>query len=254
MKLAQTSPALSRRGLMRLVGMGLAGSIGRGRAAGRVLSGQVFYRERIDLPPEALLEVRLIDVSTANAPAHALAVTRVKTRHQMPIPYRLLFDEASIQRDHSYALQARITVMGKLMFMATTRRAMLDDRFDQTDIEVTLVQAPAVSPAAIGRWRAEAIRRAPSDFDAVLEIAADGRVTGSAGCNHISARTTIEGAHMSFGSIVSTKMSCSQAVTDHENLFLSALADTRLWRFDETWDKLILVDAHGVTVLRLVKM
>ena len=57
-----------------------------------------------------------------------------------------------------------------------------------------------------------------------------------------------------FGPIISTKMACAPAIMDQESHFLSALADTRLWRIDETRDKLILVDAHGMTVLRLVRM
>jgi putative lipoprotein len=226
-------------------------------AAGRILSGQVFYREPIALPPDALLEVRLVDVSPAEAVARSLAVTRVKTRHQMPIHYRLLFDGSRIQRGHSYALQARITVRGKLLFRTAAQHTPLNDRLDDTDIKVELVHAAAlVSPAATGRWRAEAVRNRgiPPDFEAVLEIAPDGKVTGSGGCNRISGMVTVDGAHMSFGPIVSTKMACAPAITDHESNFLSALADTRLWRFDETRDKLILVDARGVTVLRLVRL
>ncbi len=257
MKFGQPRPALSRRRLIGLVGAALASSATRGWATGRVVSGQVFYRERIALPPEALLEVRLIDVSPADAPTRGIAVTRVKTRHQMPIPYRLLFDEARLQRGHSYALHARITIRGKVMFMTTARQARLDERLDQTVIEVELVQSAAVvSAAATGRWRAEAIRNrhVPSDFEAVLEIAADGGVRGSGGCNRISGRVTVDGAYMKFRPILSTKMACAQTITDHEGNFLSALADTRLWRFDETRDQLILVDAHGHTVLRLIRM
>jgi putative lipoprotein len=221
------------------------------------LSGQVFYRERIALPPDALLEVRLVDVSPAEAAARSIAVTRVKTRYQMPIHYRLLFDSARIERGHSYALQARITVRGKVLFTTAVQRAVLSDRLDDTDIKLELVQsATAVSRAATGRWRAEAIRNRgfPADFLAVLEIAPDGKVTGSGGCNRISGTVTVEGAYMSFGPIIATKMACAPAVTDHESNFLSALAATRLWRFDEMRDKLILVDARGVTVLRLVRL
>jgi putative lipoprotein len=257
MKPGQNRPVLSRRNLMGLAGAALAGPVMPAWAAGRVLSGQVFYRERVALPPDAILEVRLIDVSLTETAARSLAVTRVKTRHQMPIHYRLLFDGSRIQRGHSYALQARITVGGKVRFATAARHAVLNDRLDETDIRVELVQlAAAVSPAATGRWRAEAVRNHgfPPDFQAVLEIAPDGKVTGSGGCNRISGTVIVKGAHMSFGPIVATKMACTTAVTDHESNFLSALADTRLWRFDETRDKLILVDAHGVTVLRLVRL
>jgi len=37
-------------------------------AAARVLRGQVSYRERIALPPHAILEVRLVDVSAVTQP------------------------------------------------------------------------------------------------------------------------------------------------------------------------------------------
>jgi heat shock protein HslJ len=59
---------------------------------------------------------------------------------------------------------------------------------------------------------------------------------------------------MTFDPIISTKMACEPSIMDEESRFLSALAATRLWRIDEMRDKLILVDGHGVTVLRLVRL
>ncbi|MGE0241223.1 MAG: YbaY family lipoprotein [Parvibaculaceae bacterium] len=257
MKSGHSRLALSRRKLMGLAGAALALPVLPALAAGRTLRGRVTYRERIALPPEALLEVRLLDVSLADAPARSLAVTRVKTRHRMPIPYRLRLDDAKIQRGRTYALQARITVRGKLWFITTTRHTVFGDGPDETDIRVELVKSASAAPLAPGgRWRAEAIRNrgvAP-DFTASIEIAADGKVTGTGGCNRISGKATVAGAHMSFGPIISTKMACAPSVMDQESNFLAALADTRLWRIDETRDKLILVDAHGVTVLRLARM
>jgi putative lipoprotein len=250
----------SRLSLSRRRFMGLAAATlvlpAQASAAGRSLSGEVFYRERIALPPEALLEVRLIDVSLADAPGRSLAATRVKTRHRMPIPYRLRFDEAKIRRDHSYALEARIIVDRRLWFITTTRHTVFGDKPDETRIRVELVKTAAASLPMNGRWLAEAIRNRGviDNLQTVLEIAADGQVSGSAGCNRISGKATLDGAYLSFGPMISTKMACAPAIMDQESKFLSALGDTRLWRIDEQRDKLILVDAHGVTVLRLVRM
>jgi putative lipoprotein len=248
---------LSRRKFMSLGVAMLAFPATSALAAGRALRGSVSYRERIALPPEAILEVRLVDVSLADAPARSLGVTRVKTRHQMPIPYRLRYDEAKIRRGHSYALEARITVQGKLWFITTTRHAALADGADETNILVEFVKSAdaAVSPLS-GRWRAESIRSRGviGDPQTVIEIAADGRVTGSGGCNRISGKATATGAHISFGPMISTKMACAPAIMDQESKFLSALGDTRLWRFDEQRDKLILVDAKGITVVKLARM
>lgn len=256
MKTGSSPISLSRRSLLGLSALALSWP-GPAMAAGRSLAGKVSYRERIALPPEALLEVRLVDVSLADAPAKSLAVTRVKTRHRLPIPFRLHFNEAKIESGHSYALEARITVKGKLWFITTTRHAVFTGKPDETDIRVELVKSSAVLPLPLsGSWLTEAIhnRGVIDDLQTVLEITADGKVSGSSGCNRISGKVAIDGSQMSFGPIMSTKMACAPAIMDQEIKFLAALEATRLWRIDEQRDKLILVDAHGVTVLRLVRM
>src|SRR4051794_9818013 len=94
---------ISRRKLLGLTIAAIAMSSNVVLAAGKTLRGGVSYRERIALPPDAILEVRLLDVSLADAPSTTLAVTRVKTRHRLPIPYRLRFDDARIKPGRSYA-------------------------------------------------------------------------------------------------------------------------------------------------------
>lgn len=116
--------------------------------------------------------------------------------------------------------------------------------------------AGAFPTALIGRWHAESIRRrgVMPNIQTVIDIAADGKVTGSGGCNRISGAMTINEAHISFSQMISTEMACAPAIMNQEGDFLSALGDARLWRIDEQRDRLILVDAHGVTVLRLLRM
>lgn len=116
--------------------------------------------------------------------------------------------------------------------------------------------AGAVPAALVGRWHAESIRRrgVVANIPTVIDITADGKVTGSGGCNRISGGMTIEEARISFGPLISTEMACAPAIMNQERDFLSALGDARLWRIDEQRDRLILVDAHGRTVLRLLRM
>jgi putative lipoprotein len=115
--------------------------------------------------------------------------------------------------------------------------------------------ADATTSPLSGRWRAESIRSRGviGDPQTVIEIATDGRVTGSGGCNRIRGKAKVMGAYLRFGPMISTRMACAPAIMDQESRFLSALGDTRLWRFDEQRDKLILVDAKGITVLRLAR-
>ena len=88
----------------------------------RTISGTVTSRERMALPPAAEVEVKLVDVSLADAPAVTVAETRITPEGAVPIPYALEFDPAKIETGHEYALQARITAGGHLLFTTTTRQ------------------------------------------------------------------------------------------------------------------------------------
>lgn len=120
-----------------------------------------------------------------------------------------------------------------------------------------LVTAAGAAPSVLhGRWLAETMRNRGviANVQMVIDIAADGKVTGSGGCNLIRGRLTVSEARISFGPMIATKMACAPEIMDQESKFLSALGEARLWRIDEQRDKLILVDAHGVTILRLLRM
>ena len=253
----KTINLISRRSLLGAAMLMAALPAAPAVAATRRLTGSVSYRERIALPPHAVMEVRLIDVSLADAPSKTIAVTRVKTRHRMPIPYRLRYDDSRIRRNHSYALQAQITVAGKLWFVTTTRHSVFTGGRDETDIKVERVSGggdEAGDPS--GTWLAESIRQRGviDNLQTVIEIGRDGRVSGRGGCNRISGRADISGSRISFGPVASTKMACAPAIMDQEAKFLAALDDVRKWRIDERRGKLYLLDARGSEVLLLARM
>jgi putative lipoprotein len=90
-------------------------------AGSKNLTGQVMYRERIALPPSAVLSVQLADVSLADAPAKIIGEQNVKPAGQVPISFKIAFDPSIIRPRMTYALQARITVEGKLTFVYDMR-------------------------------------------------------------------------------------------------------------------------------------
>jgi len=112
----------------------------------------------------------------------------------------------------------------------------------------------AASPA--GRWLAEDIFGGGviDRLQSTLDIAADGRTSGSGGCNRIGGKAMIEGSSISFGSLFSTRMACSPAVMTQEGKFLKALGQTRSFRLDPRERKLYLLDAAGKVVVRLSAM
>ena len=100
------------------------------------VSGKIAYRERIALPPSAQIEVRLDDVSLADAPARNIARQAFAADgKQVPIAFLLRFDRSAIDPKHSYAVSARITGDdGKLMFITDTRNSVTFDAGSEIDV------------------------------------------------------------------------------------------------------------------------
>ena len=93
--------------------------------AGKVgLDGEVFYLQRIALPPSATLSVSLQDVSLADAPAVTLAKQSGQIKGQVPLPFHLTYDPAQIKPGHTYAISARIEENGQLLFINTERNSV----------------------------------------------------------------------------------------------------------------------------------
>ena len=78
------------------------------------LDGEVFYLQRIALPPTAILSVSLQDISLADAPAKVIDEQRGPVKGQVPLPFHLSYDPLKIEPNHRYSINARIEVDGKL--------------------------------------------------------------------------------------------------------------------------------------------
>lgn len=90
------------------------------------VTGTVTYRERIALPPTAVIRVRLVDVSRADAPAIVLGEQIVEVRgKQIPFAFEIPYDPSRIESRHTYAVQARIEVDGRLWFVSDIHYAVI---------------------------------------------------------------------------------------------------------------------------------
>ena len=108
------------------------------------LKGTVTYRERIALPPSAVVKVQLVDVSRADAPAVVLGeqVIRAEGR-QVPFAFEIAYDPKRIEARFTYAVQARIEVDGQLRFINDQRYAVLTrGAGDRADLLLRAVGAP----------------------------------------------------------------------------------------------------------------
>jgi putative lipoprotein len=139
-----SDPKSFPRGLLSMV-LFLAGctttpavpATGAGAATSKV-TGSITYRERIALPPSALITVQLVDVSRADAPAVLIAEQVIPTQgRQVPFEFVLAYDASRIQPSHTYAVQVRIEDGGKLLFISDTEnRVITRDAPGQIDIVV----------------------------------------------------------------------------------------------------------------------
>jgi len=101
-----------------------------------VVSGAVFYRERIALPPDARIIVKLVDVSRADAPAVVLAEQEIAPEGSVPVAFELEYDPARIDERMSYAVQARIEAGGRLMFTTTEMIPVITRDSPTEDVQV----------------------------------------------------------------------------------------------------------------------
>jgi heat shock protein HslJ len=117
----------------------------------------------------------------------------------------------------------------------------------------TAVMAQGAAPVQLtgGEWVVESVGgvSASGDRRARIAIAADGRVTGSGGCNRLMGRADINGETIRFGTLATTRMACAPAIMERERKLLDALATTRTYRIADTM--LTLHDASSAEVARL---
>lgn len=228
------------------------------------ITGQVTYRERIALPQDPILHLRLVDTGSLDAPAVVEARSAIATPGVVPLTFTLRFDESLIRPDRSYAITAEITSAGALWFASFSPHPVdptegtvaepivlnFAGRIDRgAEIEAVAPPAPAaVDDAALLDvvWRLESLGSEAVDpaLEASLSIAGDLRAGGRGGCNSYFAQAWLEGERLQFSTVAATKMACGNpAINDLEARYFDALQATRFWRL--TGDRLALLDEAG---------
>ncbi|NPC54114.1 META domain-containing protein [Caenimonas sp. S4] len=85
------------------------------------LEGTAAYRERVALPPDAVFEAVLQDVSKADAPAELLGRTEIDPAGQLPFRFQIAYDDAAVRPGRRYVVRATVRHQGQVLF--TTDRA-----------------------------------------------------------------------------------------------------------------------------------
>jgi putative lipoprotein len=87
--------------------------------------GNVLYRERIALPAGAVVTVRLLDTSRADAPASIIGEQVIAEPANVPVGFEIGYEPSTIDATHSYAVAATIEVDGHLAWRSTIHHPVL---------------------------------------------------------------------------------------------------------------------------------
>ncbi|AGN87459.1 MULTISPECIES: YbaY family lipoprotein [Enterobacteriaceae] len=109
------------------------------------VSGTVWIRQKVALPPNAVLTVTVSDASQADAPSKVLAQKAVRTEgKQSPFSFVLPFNPADIQPNARILLSAAITIDNKIVFITDTVKPVINQGGTKVDLTLVPVQQTAV--------------------------------------------------------------------------------------------------------------
>lgn len=109
------------------------------------VSGTVWIRQRIALPPDAVLTVTLSDASISDTPSTVIAQRVVRTEgQQAPFSFVLPFNPAQIQPNARILLSAAITEEGRLMFITEQVKTVINNGGTKQDLILVPVESVAM--------------------------------------------------------------------------------------------------------------
>ncbi|HET9068886.1 MAG TPA: META domain-containing protein [Amaricoccus sp.] len=230
---------------------------GAASAAEAVIRGQATPAEGFELAAGATLEVRLLDVSQADAP-EALGSVSVPVRRRGPIPFVLRYDAAAIEAEGRYAVSADL-VQGGQAIQRGEAPVLTGGAGRTAGIALAALAEPepaaaadAATTALVGSWTLGGLTGEAAVAPGVvssLTLTAAGSAEGNGGCNNFHGTYSLEGETLRFGPIASTRRACPPPVMEQETRFFAALDATRGMRIEA--GSLLLLDASGATAARL---
>lgn len=89
------------------------------------VTGTITYHQKIALPPDAVLHVKLLNVFMQGGPALTVAEQIISSPGQVPIRFDIAYDPAVIEPQNFYAVQARITVGEEVRWINDASHAVI---------------------------------------------------------------------------------------------------------------------------------
>lgn len=213
-------------------------------ATSATVTGTVSYRERIALPPDAAVEVVLLDVSRMDVAATTIAEQTIDPAGQVPVPFELVYETTDIDPRMQYAVRATIRRGDNPLFV-TDRSYPVLTHGNPDSVDLWLVRsgggaAPVADADLEGtRWELKGLAGEPVSpesgesmrflqFDVATQT-----VKGFAGCNNFTGPYTASDTALEFGNLAVTMRACLSM--EIEDRFLRALQATERYEIRGTW-------------------
>ena len=105
------------------------------------VSGTIWIKQRVALPPDAVLTVTLSDASLADSPSKVLAQQATRTEgKQAPFKFELPFNPADVQPNARILLSAAITINDKVVLMTDIVKPVINQGGTKADLVLVPVQ------------------------------------------------------------------------------------------------------------------
>lgn len=208
-----------------LAGIGTAGEI----------TGTVSYRERIALPPNSIITVRLEDVSAADRASVIISELKfVSGSQQVPFGFRLQYADTAIQKGHRYQVRSSIHAENQLMFTSSTAYPVISNGAKKANILVQRV-APSANLILGITWKLTELNGKPSlpgrSGSPSITFNRDGsKFSSNTGVNSLSGAFKLTGGSINIRPGIQTLIGASPELMQQEKDFSAALRATTSYR------------------------
>jgi len=238
-----------RAGLAIAIGLSAQGAM----AEFQDLHGSVLYREKIALPPEALVEVTLEDVSKMDVKSTVLASQTFKPAGQVPVDFRLSYEDGMVEERGRYSVRAVIRVGEDVLWRSTQSfPALTGDAPEKVTVVVERAVQRSEGYLTLSSWlvvemNGEIVQGAEVPH---IRFGQDGQVSGGSGCNRFSGSYIETGGKLEFGPLATTRMACPGEMDKQEKEFFQAMS--KVAGVGERGGYKVLLDANGAVLMQLL--
>ncbi|MBN4064409.1 YbaY family lipoprotein [Dehalococcoides mccartyi] len=99
--------------------------------------GTITYAQEVALNPDAVVTVKLLDVSRADAPSITLGEQIIENPGQAPVSFKIDYNEDDIDSRFSYSVRAEIREDGRLLFTIASSYPVIT-RDNPTEVHLVL--------------------------------------------------------------------------------------------------------------------